>query len=425
MLRRASTATETTGSATTGGSEQQGSLGCAQGRPGTSGLRAHQRDDVTGHRPVQLRVPVGLDPQNPADALRAPRAHVPHRLSLVDRSRVHPHIRQPPGGGRVHLEHQTGERCLCVGESFLRLAAPGAAHGRHVERRGQVGHDGLQQRLDPAVAVGRAAQHHHALTGTGQVAQRGGQRRRGDRGAGAELLQRDRVEFRHRLLQQPAPPVRFFPQGFRHRALLDRVAAVRPDQRPHTQQIHHPGETVLGADRQLDDQRGRMQPLPDRLDRGVEVGTGAVQLVDEGDPRHPVPVGPPPHRLALRLYAGHGVEHRDRTVEDPQRALHLVGEVDMARRVDQVDPVAVPGAAHGRGEDGDPTIALLGVEVGDGGAVVDLTTLVGGPGEVQDPLGDGGLAGVDVGEDAQVADGGQRTGEVTVQVGTHDPWPFG
>ena len=57
----------------------------------------------------------------------------------------------------------------------------------------------------------------------------------------------------------------------------------------------------------------------------------ASDLYDRLDARDPVPVGCPPHRLALRLDARHGVEHRDRAVEDPQRALDLVGEVDMAQ----------------------------------------------------------------------------------------------
>jgi hypothetical protein len=51
-------------------------------------------------------------------------------------------------------------------------------------------------------------------------------------------------------------------------------------------------------------------------------------------------------------------------------------------------------------------------------------------GGVEDAFGDGGLARVDVGEDAQVADGGQRTGGgggggglkgLKGQVGTHGP----
>lgn len=87
--------------------------------------------------------------------------------------------------------------------------------------------------------------------------------------------------------------------------------------------------------------------------------------------------------------------------------------------------MAVPGTAHRSGKDGDPAIAFLGIEVGDGRPVMDLASLVGGAGEVEDPFGEGGLAGIDVGEDAQIANGGQRTGEMTVQVGTHGPWPFG
>ena len=83
--------------------------------------------------------------------------------------------------------------------------------------------------------------------------------------------------------------------------------------------------------------------------------------------------------------------------------------------------MAVPGAADGRGEDGDAAVAFLRVEVGDGRPVVDLAALVDGAGREQDPLGDGGLARVDVGEDAEVADGGERVGDMTVQVGAHGP----
>ncbi|CAM5674005.1 hypothetical protein SVIOM342S_01395 [Streptomyces violaceorubidus] len=140
--------------------------------------------------------------------------------------------------------------------------------------------------------------------------------------------------------------------------------------------------------------------------------------VDERDPGHAVPVGLPPHGLALRLHPRDRVEHRDRAVQHPQGTFDLVGEVDVPRGVDEVDPVPCPGAADGRGEDGDAAIAFLRVEVGDGGAVVDLAPLVGGSGGVEDPLGDGGLAGVDVGEDAQVADGGERLG-AGVGVGAH------
>ena len=68
-----------------------------------------------------------------------------------------------------------------------------------------------------------------------------------------------------------------------------------------------------------------------------EGGAGAVHLVDEADARHAVLVGLTPDRLRLRLDTGDGIEHDDAAVEHAQRALHLDGEVDVTRRVDDVD----------------------------------------------------------------------------------------
>ena len=69
--------------------------------------------------------------------------------------------------------------------------------------------------------------------------------------------------------------------------------------------------------------------VPEELD--AEVGADAVHLVDEAHPRDVVLVGLAPHRLGLRLHAAHGAEHEHRAVEHAQAALHLDGEVDVAR----------------------------------------------------------------------------------------------
>ena len=60
------------------------------------------------------------------------------------------------------------------------------------------------------------------------------------------------------------------------------------------------------------------ETLFDGLQTEVEVGPGAVHLVDEAHTRHVVLVGLTPHGFGLRLYAGHTVEHRNSTVEDAQ-----------------------------------------------------------------------------------------------------------
>ena len=54
--------------------------------------------------------------------------------------------------------------------------------------------------------------------------------------------------------------------------------------------------------------------------------------------------------------------------------------------------------------DGDAAFLLFGIVVGLGRAFIDAAELVLGPGVVEQVLGGRGLAGVDVGDDAEVAD---------------------
>ena len=143
--------------------------------------------------------------------------------------------------------------------------------------------------------------------------------------------------------------------------------------------------------------------LAHHVQAAVEVGADAVHLVDVDDARDAVLVGLPPHRLRLRLDAGDGVEDGDGAVEHAQRALDLDREVDVARRVDDVDAVVAPEAGGGGRRDGDAALLLLHHPVHRGGAFVDLADLVGPPGVVQDALGRRRLARIDVGHDADVA----------------------
>ena len=122
---------------------------------------------------------------------------------------------------------------------------------------------------------------------------------------------------------------------------------------------------------------------------------------------HAVPVGLAPHGLGLGLDAGHRIEQGDGAVEHAERALHLDGEVHVARRIDDVDAVlgAVPDpeAGRGGGGDGDPALLLLLHPVHGGRALMDLTDLVVLAGVVEDALGRRRLPGIDVGHDADVA----------------------
>jgi hypothetical protein len=148
----------------------------------------------------------------------------------------------------------------------------------------------------------------------------------------------------------------------------------------------------------------RSEAVDHRLHRGEEVGAGAVHLVDEGDPRHPVAVGLAPDRLRLRLDPGDGVEHRDRAVEHAEAALDLDREVHVPGRIDDVDAKIAPERRRRGGRDRDAALLLLLHPVHDGGALVDLAHLVGAPRVVEDALGRRRLARVDVRHDPDVAD---------------------
>ena len=74
-------------------------------------------------------------------------------------------------------------------------------------------------------------------------------------------------------------------------------------------------DRVLGIGRRQVDLVQHRDHLDALLDRGVAVGDG------------------------LRLHALRGIDHQDRAFAGRQRAAHLVGEVDVPRRVDQVQQV--------------------------------------------------------------------------------------
>ena len=98
-------------------------------------------------------------------------------------------------------------------------------------------------------------------------------------------------------------------------------------------------EVVFRADRNEDRPGIGAELLAHAVHGAVKVRAGAVHLVDERDARNAVFGRLAPDGLRLRLHAGHAAEDGDRAVEHAQRTLHLGGEVHVAGRVDDVDPL--------------------------------------------------------------------------------------
>ena len=169
----------------------------------------------------------------------------------------------------------------------------------------------------------------------------------------------------------------------------------------------------------------------DLVEDPVELGPDPVHLVDEADPRDVVLGRLPPDGLALGFDPLHGREDDDGPVEHAERALDLRREIDVAGRVDDVDRDRVPGgvlpvAGDRRGDDRDSALLFLFEVVGGGGPLVHVAHAVDLARVVQDPLGRRRLAGVDVGDDADVAECSQpRRGGVAVHECGPEAFPKG
>jgi len=104
----------------------------------------------------------------------------------------------------------------------------------------------------------------------------------------------------------------------------------------------------------------------------------------------------------LGLHSVDGVKHRDCAVEHAQRSLHLGCEIDVAGRIYDVDANVTPGAGGRSGRDGDAALLFLLHPVHRRRALMDLSDAVRAACIEQDALRRSGLAGIDVGHDADV-----------------------
>src|SRR5258708_3552371 len=307
----------------------------------------------------------------------------------------------------VHdLERQQSQRLAVVRKTndFVAVFIE-ALDGGHVDRRRQIIHDRVEQRLNALVPERRAAQHREERAGQHGLADHALQRR---------LIGLVAVEVSGKNL------VVEFDGGFQQLlaiflGLLDHVSGnidvyefgvellFFPDHALHADEIDQALEVVLGADRKLDRNRLGAEAINDILHAFVEVGAGLIHLVGEDDARNAVLVALTPDGLGLRLNALIGIEHAYRAIEHAQRTLDFDGEVDVAGGVDDVQTLAVPERGGSGRCDGDATLLLLLHPVHRRGTFVHFADLVALAGVIKDALGGRGPAGIAMRHDTAIA----------------------
>ncbi len=121
-------------------------------------------------------------------------------------------------------------------------------------------------------------------------------------------------------------------------------------------------------------------------------------------------VGLTPDGLALSLDSFDGAEHHHGPVEHTQAAFDFGGKIDVAGGIEQVDMHAAPIERDAGGVNRDATVLLFDVIVGRGGPAVDFAHPMLGPTQKQHPFGDRCFSRVNVGDDADVSNLGERAG---------------
>src|SRR5260370_8297983 len=103
----------------------------------------------------------------------------------------------------------------------------------------------------------------------------------------------------------------------------------------------HADEAIFLAEGELQRNGVGTEALAHGADTVVEIGADAVHLVHKLNARHAILISLSPHRLGLRLYAGHRIENGHSAIQHAKRPLPSDGEVDVAWRLNVIAP-------HGR-----------------------------------------------------------------------------
>ena len=391
----------------------------AQGVARGGVLQANNGNDVASGASIDVDSLVGVHLQQAADTLVLVLGSVDHVGTGIKLARVHTQVRELTNEGVGHnLEGQSREGSLRVGFAgvFLASLGVGALDGRNVARSRQVIDNGVEEFLNALVLVSGTHKDRVDLASDYTLAQSSLELFNGELFVHEDLLHEIVVAVGcgvHELLAVDGCIVGKLGRDGIHRLGVGHALVIGLEVPcGHGNEVDNAPEVVLSAHRQLSGNCIRAQTILHRLNRMQEVGADAVILVDERDARNAIALGLTPNGLRLRLNASDGVENSNGAVENTEGTLDLSSEVNVARGVDDLEAIGfaifLPEAGGSSSGNSYAALLFLNHPVHGGSAIVDLADFVRLARVVQDTLGRGGFAGIDVSHDAKV------TGEIKV-----------
>ena len=231
-------------------------IGIGQGVAGVGLLEADRGGDVAGVDLLDLLAVVRVHLEDAPDPLLAALRRVEDVGPGLERPGVDPEEgeladvrvgRDLEGEGAERLAVVDGAQDLGVRRRVL------ADHRRHVERRREVGDDGVEHRLDALVLEGGAGQDGHDPVLQGAQPEPADELVLGQLGALEVLVHQLVVHLGDGLDELLAVLLRLGEEVGRDRGDVDLGAqVVAVEDRLHPDQVDDPGEGVLGPDRDLD-----------------------------------------------------------------------------------------------------------------------------------------------------------------------------
>ncbi|OAQ20167.1 Hemagglutinin 2 [Thermosulfurimonas dismutans] len=372
-----------------------------EGVSGGSYSKTKGRYDISGLGRSNLLPMFGVHPHQTPNPLPLPFGGVINRNSGLKLPGIDPKKSKRSNVRIGHdLEGQSGQRPIRIGNPFLFLPGIGiyALYRRNVQRRRQIIHNSIQERLHPFILESRPTEDRYHLEGQGSFSNGLFQLLLGNLVAFKVFFHNLIIYICQRLNKVGSILLGLILEISRNLLIMifGPESLFLPNNSLHIKEIHYSHKTIFRPDRNLQRERRSPEPLLDFIHHPLEIGPQPVHLVHKTDPRHPILIGLTPDSFRLGLYSTHSTEDHHRPIKDTKTTLDLNSKIHVPRSIDDVDTMILPETSGSCRSNGNTAFLLLNHEVHGGGAFMHLTNLVSTTSVIKNTLGGSSLPRVDM-----------------------------